>query len=219
MILTVGNTKGGVGKTAIALNLAISRLLSGRKVWLVDGDRQGTASIAVSIRAQSPALPALQCNQHPDGKDLHAQVLANSSQFDDVVIDAGGRDSSALRAALILSGVVLVPFAPRSLDLWALTDMSQLIQEAQAINPSLRAYAVLSMADNSGTDNAEAIAALQDFPLLSYLPAPILRRKAVATAAGQGLSVLELKPKDPKAIKEFQYLFDMLSMSYNIKST
>lgn len=212
MILTVGNTKGGVGKTSLALNLAISRLLSGRKVWLVDGDRQGTASIAATIRAQSPALPSLLCSKHPDGKELHARVLAHARQFDDVVIDVGGRDSTALRAALILSDLVLVPFAPRSLDLWSLTDMSQLIQEAQAINPALRAFAVLSMADTTqGGDNAEAIEALQGFPLLTYLPAPILRRKAVATAAGQGLSVLELKPKDPKAIKEIQYLSDMVS--------
>ena len=41
MIITVGNTKGGVGKTTIAVNLAIARALAGRDVWLIDGDRQG----------------------------------------------------------------------------------------------------------------------------------------------------------------------------------
>ena len=41
MIVTVGNTKGGVGKTTIAVNLAIARALAGRDVWLIDGDRQG----------------------------------------------------------------------------------------------------------------------------------------------------------------------------------
>ena len=47
MIVTVGNTKGGVGKTTVALNLAIARAKSGRSVWLVDGDRQGTAQAAI----------------------------------------------------------------------------------------------------------------------------------------------------------------------------
>ena len=212
MILTVGNTKGGCGKTSIALNLSILQTLAGRLVWLVDGDNQGTASIAMTIRAQSSA-PLFQCDKIPNGKNLHAQVNARSKQFDDVVIDAGGRDSAALRAALVLSDAVLIPFAPRSFDLWAITDMCHLVSEAQAINPSLRALAVLSMADNTGRDNQDAIEALQDFPMLSYVPTPILRRKAVANAAGQGLSVLEIKPKDHKAIKELQCLATIVMIS------
>ncbi len=47
MIVTVGNTKGGVGKTTLALNLALARALAGRDVWLIDGDRQGTAQTAM----------------------------------------------------------------------------------------------------------------------------------------------------------------------------
>ena len=210
MILTVGNTKGGVGKTALALNLAIARAVAGRRVWLIDGDRQGTARIAMTIRTQAGNLPLIPCDKYPDGQELRDQLKARSKLFDDVVIDAGGRDSSALRAALVLSDVILVPFAPRSLDVWALTDMCSLIDEARAVRGGLRAVAVLSMADNTGRDNDDAIEALKDFPQLDYLPTPILRRKAVANAAGQGLSVLELKPKDAKAIKELKDLFDSI---------
>jgi chromosome partitioning protein len=43
MIVTVGNTKGGVGKTTLAVQLALARTLAGRDVLLVDGDRQGSA--------------------------------------------------------------------------------------------------------------------------------------------------------------------------------
>lgn len=212
MILTVGNTKGGVGKTVLALNLAVARAIAGKRVWLVDGDRQGTARIAMTIRAQAGNLPFIPCDKYADGERLHAEVQARSKQFDDVVIDAGGRDSSALRAALVLSDVILVPFAPRSLDVWALTDMCSLIDEAKAVRTGLRAVAVLSMADNTGRDNEDAVEALKDFPQLDYLPTPILRRKAIANAAGQGLSVLELKPKDAKAIKELTALADSVYM-------
>ena len=48
MILTVGNTKGGVGKTTLAVQIAISRARAGRDVWLIDGDRQATAVAAVA---------------------------------------------------------------------------------------------------------------------------------------------------------------------------
>jgi cellulose biosynthesis protein BcsQ len=50
MIVTVGNTKGGVGKTTLAIQLALARALAGRDV-LVDGDRQGSAQMAITIRA------------------------------------------------------------------------------------------------------------------------------------------------------------------------
>ncbi|WP_217352513.1 ParA family protein [Candidatus Viridilinea mediisalina] len=52
MILTVGNTKGGVGKTTLALNIAIARALAGRDVLLVDGDEQGTASLFTELRVE-----------------------------------------------------------------------------------------------------------------------------------------------------------------------
>src|SRR3546814_13728868 len=51
MILAVGNTKGGVGKTTLAVNLAVARALAGRDLLLVDGDEQGTALTFPELRA------------------------------------------------------------------------------------------------------------------------------------------------------------------------
>jgi chromosome partitioning protein len=210
MIFTIGNTKGGVGKSTLSLNLAIALTIRGRSVWLVDGDRQGTASTAIAIRSQAGHLPLIHCSHIPDGDDLHKLVKAEAAKFDAVVIDAGGRDSAALRAALVLSGVVVVPFAPRSLDMWALADMGRLLDDARTHNPELRACAVLSGADAAGRDNEDAAAALENFPQLAYLPTPIGRRKSVANAAGHGLSVLEYTPKDGKACAELQKFVDAL---------
>jgi chromosome partitioning protein len=205
MIVTVAHTKGGVGKSTLAFSLAIAR---GGNVWLIDGDRQATCKTAMTIRSQSGRLPLIPCDNLPDGKQLHAQLSARANQFNDVVIDAGGRDSSALRAALVLSDLVLVPFAPRSLDVWALGDMSAIIKEARKLNPSLRAAAVLSCADPSGKDNKDAVEALSDYPELIYMDSPIVRRKSFANAMGLGLSVAELTPKDTKATQELKRLVD-----------
>lgn len=210
MIVTVGNTKGGVGKTTLALNLAIERALAGRDVWLIDGDRQGTAQTAISLRADAGRAPGIACAQYTDGATLRAQVKHQGTKFQEIVIDVGGRDSTALRAALVLSDVLLVPFAPRSLDVWALADICALIDEARAVNEGLKAFAVLNLADPGGADNTEAAAAVADFPQLVYLDAPIRRRKAIANAAGQGLSVLEATPRDAKACDELRALVKLL---------
>jgi chromosome partitioning protein len=208
MIITVGNTKGGVGKTTLAVNLAIARALQGRDVWLIDGDRQGTAQTAISIRAEAGRKPGIACATYPDGPVLRAQVQQQATKFDDIVIDAGGRDSTALRAALVLSDVLLVPFQPRSYDVWALNDIAALVDEARSVRDGLRAFAVLNCADpgETSTDNAEAAAAVADVPQFEYLPTPIRRRKAFANAAGAGLSVLEIKPGDKKSVDELNAL-------------
>lgn len=212
MIITVGNTKGGVGKTTLAVNLAIARALAGRDVWLIDGDRQGTAQTAISIRADAGHNPGIACATYPDGPALRAQVQQQASKFDDIVIDAGGRDSTALRAALVLSDVLLVPFQPRSYDVWALNDIAALVDEARSVRDGLRALAILNCADpgEASTDNAEAAAAVADVPQFEYLPTPLRRRKAFANAAGQGLSVLEIKPQDIKASDELKALVSAL---------
>ena len=218
MILTIGNTKGGVGKTTLAVQLAITRALAGREVWLIDGDRQGTATVAVAARAESGKIPGIACAQYPDGSTLRAQVLQQRQKWDDIVIDAGGRDSTALRAALTLTDVLLVPFAPRSYDVWALDDIAALVDEARSVRDGLRAFAVLNLADpgESSVDNAEAAAAVAEVPQFVYLPQPIRRRKAFSNGGGQGLSVVELAPRDPKACAELTALAES---AFNIQTT
>jgi chromosome partitioning protein len=207
MIITVGNTKGGVGKTSLALNLAIARSMAGHDVWLIDGDRQGSASTALQIRSEAGRTPTISTAQYTEGAVLRAQVMHQKSKFDDIVIDAGGRDSSALRAALALSDVVLIPFQPRSFDAWALQDIAALVREVRDIGHDIRAYAVLSMADTAGQDNHDAGAALAAYPDLELMDTPIRRRKSVANAVGVGLSVLEMPPADQKAVFELKALY------------
>lgn len=209
-IITVGSTKGGVGKTTLALNIAIARAMAGRDVWLVDADRQATASTALAIRGQAERLPAIATAHYADGGLLRAQVLHQRSKFEDIIIDAGGRDSTALRAALVLSDMVVVPFQPRSIDVWAVADIAALIDEARAMRDGLQAYAVLNMADTAGSDNEDAAAAVADYPALQYLDTPIRRRKSIANAAGNGMSVLEFTPRDDKAVAEMNALLHAL---------
>ena len=56
-IIAVGNVKGGVGKTTLAVNLAICEALSGHDVLLMDGDEQGTARAFTQLRAEQLSAP------------------------------------------------------------------------------------------------------------------------------------------------------------------
>lgn len=208
MIVTVGNPKGGVGKSTLAVQLSLGLAARGERVWLIDGDRQGTSIGAITVRAEGgrSTIPAA---AYPDGATLRSQVMQQRHLHDHIIIDAGGRDSTALRAALAVSDVVLIPFLPRSFDVWALNDAAAILAEARAVN-DIKAWAVLNGADPQGGDNAEAEEAIRDLDGIELLSARVTRRKAIAHASGAGLHIEEYKPRDAAACAEIAALTDML---------
>lgn len=201
MILAVGNTKGGVGKTTIAVNLAIALGLAGRDVLLVDGDEQGTAITFTQLRTERLGKPGYTAVSLT-GAALRTQVRQLASKYDDIIIDVGGRDTGSLRAALTVANIVLVPVQPRSFDVWALDQVAVLVKEAREINEGLRAIAVLNGADAQGGDNDAAAQVIADADGIEVLPVSIVRRKAFPNAAAEGRAVIEHSPRDSKAIEE-----------------
>lgn len=208
VILTVAHTKGGVGKSTLAFELALMRAKAGRDVWLVDADQQGSALTAATVRAEAGRTPVLACSQFITASALGIQVRRQADKFEDVVIDCGAKDSEALRMALVLADTVLVPVQPRGLDIWALGQMAALVEVAAAARGSLRVLAVLNLADpGTSPDNVDAASAVGDFQVLQLLDTPIRRRKAFASAAVRGLLVEELAPPiDSKAVQELSAL-------------
>ena len=208
MILTVGNTKGGVGKTTIAVNLAVMRVASGRDVLLVDGDEQGTASLFSQLRAEQLGVAGYTAVSLK-GASVRTQVLQLQGKYDDIIIDVGGRDTGSLRAALIVSNVLLVPVQPRSFDLWALDQVADLAKEAAVINPTLRVVAFLNGADAQGKDNQEALEAMSAVPGVEVASTVLVRRKAYPNAASSGRGITEALVKDAKAIEELTTLAEI----------
>lgn len=212
MIFLVGNLKGGVGKTTIAFNLAITLSNSKRDVLLIDGE--GTALALTELRANARGAAGYTA-VGLEGSNIRTQTRQLAPKYSDIVIDVGGEDATgSLRAALTVADTILVPLKPRTTDLWRTRETADLITEAREINDTLRAIAVLNEADPAGQDNQDTLDALAEIPAYEIAPVILGRRKAFPNALAAGLSVIEYH-QDPKATDEMCQLFEFLA-SYRV---
>jgi chromosome partitioning protein len=213
LILTFGHTKGGVGKSTIALNFAIERIRSGADVLLVDGDhRQTSLSKAIAVRSDSGLVPSVPCIVLDDARALRQQVALLRAKYQDILIDVGGKDSNALRAALTVTDVLILPVAPESVELWALDDVVDVITEAQSLH-SFRVLVLLNRAKPTGRDNDETRALVAEYPGLTMLGPSLGQRSAFGSAFGRGQSVIEYRPTNAKAITEFRAVMNAVFSS------
>ena len=101
-IILIGGEKGGTGKTTLAVNLAALRALQGRDVLLIDTDVQASASYWAQSRDEAQTRPRIACIQK-FGKGLPTEVRDLARRYQDLIIDAGGRDSVELRSSLVVA--------------------------------------------------------------------------------------------------------------------
>jgi chromosome partitioning protein len=205
MIIVVGGIKGGSGKSTLATNLTVIRALEGKRVLLVDADEQRSSSDWAEHR-ESLGFTTPWTTIQLVGAGVRAQVLKMVNDYDDIIIDTGGRDTTSQRSALTIADVFLAPFQPRSLDVWTAGKVVSLVAEIKSVNPKLQAYAIINRADPQGVDNQDAADILRESEGITYLPTPIGQRKAFANAAAEGLGIIELKTQDKKAVTEIKQL-------------
>jgi len=207
--LVIGGIKGGSGKTTIATNLAVMRAAS-KKVLLVDADEQKSAWDWSQQRdcLVGDILGASFVTVCMSGKSIHANLKKLKDDYDDIIVDTGGRDTTSQRSALCIADKLLLPFKPSSIDIWTMSPIRVILSEC--VNVYLRAFAVICQADPQGNDNEEARAILKEFAEIEVLPCTIGNRKAFRNAAAEGLGIGEMRPRDKKAWKEMQALYAAL---------
>lgn len=212
MIIVCGGIKGGSGKTTVATNFAVIRAKEGRDVLLIDADDQETATDFTALRGEKlesgPGYTSIKLT----GANVRTQTQRLKEKYQDIIIDTGGRDTASQRAALVVADVLLVPFIPRSFDVWTIEKVSELVAEIRGVNPELKAHTFINRADPQGHENDEAAELLKENKELKFIDCPLGNRKAFGNAAAQGIAVTELQPENEKASEEItalaRYIFD-----------
>ena len=135
-VITIGNEKGGSGKSTAAMHLIVALLLSGRSVASIDLDqRQGTLTRYIENRrayAEHHELPMPQLAHESvapgaspdrlaaieDEEDrLHALVQRLARERDVIVIDTAGGDTNLTRLGHSYADTLITPLNDSFIDL------------------------------------------------------------------------------------------------------
>jgi chromosome partitioning protein len=185
-LIAVGNLKGGVGKTTLAVSVA-SALAEHGKATVVDADAQASAAAwgaAGKLPAEVVTLPLT------DDRAIEAwldRLVAIRDAADFVLVDLPPNLGAATVAALTLADLLLVPVPPSGLDLRAAEQTLALLRQARQVRGDNRPAGLLvpSRVDRRTGAGREVEAVLHDMGE-PVAPAIIQRAAHVdAFSAGQ----------------------------------
>ena len=205
-LIALTNSKGGVGKSTVAVHLAAWCAEQGRNTALVDADAQGASSLWLHEAAPDIVLFRLQT---PD--EILDQVPQLAMQFDVIVVDGPAGLSEVTRAVLLVASLALLPCGPSVLDLRAVQEAIRVVGQAQRIRGGPpQAVLVPNKLQVQYRLTQELLATVQTLgvPVLGGLRL----RQAFADAAGQGTLVWRLGPRGLAATEEITRLFGELKI-------
>jgi chromosome partitioning protein len=218
-IVMVGSEKGGVGKSAIARNLAVFSVMNGKDTCLVDADPQGTVITWHTKRLDHEPYvhvvqmtTALDKEGRPDRLGISNRLAAEAKRHDVVIVDVGGRASSELVTSMTVADLLITPFSPSEDDTLTLGKVLKLVDEAEFRRgrglPVLAVASLVLPANASETREIlrKTFEGLEDKIVLS--DNLIFRRQAHIRLFNEGLCAADNKELDYKAHTEMLFLYN-----------
>ena len=201
-VISIVNTKGGVGKSTLTCNLAVAAAQDNKNVLIIDGDGKQASSLAFRALREKDDITAISITTPTINKDIK-----KFSDFDIIFIDVGGRDSTISRSAIMAAaeGLLLIPVLPSNYDIWATEDTFKLLGEARAFI-DIKAYAVFNqvLPNTNIKIVKEAKLALEEMSLeynVPLLDQYLYSRVDYKSSVGEGKGVIEYNSKSKAALE------------------
>ena len=206
------NTKGGVGKTTLTLEVATAMAAAGNRVLVIDADPETGATKWQTDREDKPLFSIVGMAT----SKLHREIPAHAANLDYILIDAPPQNDSISKSALMAAECALIPVTPSMHDLRRTEAFLTTVEDAQIANPLLKVAFVLNHRIVNTAIGRDVLGFLGNFPF------PILKTvvhsRVVFAEASAGRSVLEIAPTSLAAHEILSLTHELLEMLNHAKA-
>ncbi|GAA1563512.1 ParA family protein [Brevibacterium picturae] len=173
MRIVITNTKGGVGKTTVALYLAEAVQRSGRSVEVWDADPQGSA-IAWSDYAEGDETPL----SFPV-LGIHPRKVSQPSTGESwTIVDTAPGDPATINAAITRADLVVIPTGPGG------ADVDRAVETMNGVPAGIPALLLLNSYSKSEKESWETWRSIQASDMAAF-DTRIPRRAAIQRSYGK----------------------------------
>ncbi len=209
MVIAVTNLKGGVGKTTVTTNLAVSFTQLGKDVCIVDTDlgQQSSMEWSGNRSEDRVRIPVFGVSI----KQLNKEVADLAKRFDIVLIDGTPQLSELADRTILASDLLVIPLTPSIYDFRGFENFLVRFEQVKGLKEAsgglVRAFILLNRVVPNTKVSKDIEDAVKEYEV-EVLNTKLANRIAYVDTATNGTGVLEYK--DPKAKAEMKSLTEEL---------
>lgn len=182
-IISIGNQKGGAGKSTTTMQLAGALSRRGFKVLVVDADAQATSTRWSAQCEDDVPFPAMVVGLAAAGGKLHREVKKFVDDYDFILIDCPPSViEPAPQSAFLISNLVLIPTRPSLPDIWSVKETLDLVDKARTINEDVKVAILLNAKQANTQLGRDSLAVLSEFDAV-LLKTSFTHRQAMLRAS------------------------------------